>query len=139
MRAFLGILAGLVVALAVQSALDYLGNTLYPPHITDMWSRAQMMEAFATRPTNALLITVAGYFLGSLIGGAAGKSIWRRAAAAWTPAVVLAAMAALIGASFPVPTWFLLSGSIAALVGGLLANHLVKTAVVTADPAAAEI
>jgi hypothetical protein len=60
-----------------------------------------------------------------LIGGAAGKLIGRNAVSAWAPATVLAAMAAVLGLNFPLPGWAAVGMVGAALIGGLLANHLV--------------
>jgi hypothetical protein len=89
----------------------------------------------SARPVNALLLSIAGYGLGGLLGGVAGKSIWRRPAAAWTPALVLAAMALIIAFGYPVPAWSMFASFVAPLIGGLIANHLVATAAAVAEPA----
>jgi hypothetical protein len=133
MRAFLGILLGIVVGIALQSAADILTSMLYPTSITNMWDRAQVAEALAARPPAALWIGVAGYFLGGLGGGLVGKLIWRRAVAAWVPAGVLALMALVLAFSYPIPTWTMFATFIAPLIGGLIANHLVRSAP-AADP-----
>lgn len=127
MRTALGIVAGIIVALLVQSGADFLAGQLYPSSVTDMWDRRQVSEAFAARPTPALLISIAGFLLGALIGGGAGKAIAGRPAAAWVPGLILAAMAGLIGANFPLPAWASAGMVIAALIGGLIANHLVNS------------
>lgn len=125
MRIAIAIIAGIIVAILVQSCADILVNQLYPSAITNMWDRAQVNEAFAARPAAALLLGMAGFLLGALIGGAAGKLIGRNAVSAWTPAIVLAAMAAVLGLNFPLPGWAAVGMVGAALIGGLLANHLV--------------
>jgi len=135
MRALLAIILGIVAGLVAQSAVDVLANWLYPASINNMWDRAQIAAALAARPTNALLLGAAGYFLGGLVGGGVGKLIWRRAVAAWTPAGVLAAMALAIGFGFPVPAWAMFASFVAPLIGGLIANHLIATA---ADPVVVE-
>ena len=127
MRTFLAIIVGIVVALIVQSAGDAVASLLYPTGMTNMWNRAQVAEALANRPAAALWITVAGYLLGGLLGGAAGKAISRVPAAAWTPAILLAVMAAIIGWSFPTNAWASIANVAGALIGAMLANHLVMT------------
>ena len=136
MRAVLAIILGIVAGLVMQSAADVLANFLYPVSIADMWDRAQIAAVLAARPTNALLLGAAGYFLGGLVGGVVGKLIWRRPAAAWVPGALLACMALAIGFGFPVPTWAMFASFLAPLIGALIANHLVKTAAPAPDPAA---
>ena len=128
MRAFLGIVLGIVVGIALQSAADVITSLLYPTSITNMWDRAQVAEAFAARPAPALWIGVAGYFVGGLGGGLVGKLIWRRPIAAWLPAGLLALMALILAFSYPIPTWTMFATFIAPLIGGLIANHLIQAA-----------
>ena len=139
MRKFLGSLIGAIVAFVVQTAGDLLGNKLYPPNISDMWDRAQVAEALATRPSAALWITIAGYFGGGLIGGWIGKKIARGAVGAWVPAGLLALMAATIGWGFPGPAWAMAATVAAPLIGGLIANHLIHERAIPADAEPAEI
>lgn len=134
MRGLLAIILGIVVALVVQTGTDWVANQLYPAAITDMWDRRQISEAYAARPVGALLIGVAGFFLAGLVGGWTGKRIAGRGWAAWVPAGAMALMALLIGFSFPIQTWAAFAMLIAPLLGGLIANHLVKD---RAEPAAA--
>jgi hypothetical protein len=135
MRAVLAIVAGILVGFVAQSAMDVLANWLYPAAISNMWDRAQIAAAMAERPANALLLGVAGYFLGGLAGGWAGKAIWRRPAAAWVPGLVLACMALIIAFGFAIPAWAMFATFAAPLIGALFANHLVATATPAPDPA----
>lgn len=122
-----GIIVGIVAAVVAQSICDLLINQAYPSQITDLWNRQQVNEAFAARPAVALILAICGFLVGALVGGVVGKLIGRRPAAAWAGAVVLAAMAGLLGLNFPQPGWASIGMVVAALVGGLLANHLVET------------
>ncbi|MGZ8282372.1 MAG: hypothetical protein ACXWUN_05385 [Allosphingosinicella sp.] len=124
MRIFLGILAGIVVALVVQSAVDLVANLIYPAAITDMWDRRQVSEAMAARPIGALLFNIFAYFLGGFAGGYVARLIARTGWATWLPAGFLALMALFIGFNFPLPTWTLFATFAAPLIGGLLARHL---------------
>jgi hypothetical protein len=125
MRAALAILAGILVALIVQSGLDWATSQFYPYDITDVWDRRQVSEAMATRPTPALVLTVLGYFLAALAGGITAKLIRRRAWACWVPAGVMAAIALLISLNYPLAEWAWFATFVAPLIGGLIANHLI--------------
>jgi len=124
MRAFLGILLGLVAAIAVQAGLDWIAGLFYPVAITDLWDRNQVSEAFASRPTGALLLSVLNYFLAGLVGGVVAKKIARRGAVAWVPAAVLALMALVLAFSYPMPAWTWFASLAAPLIGGMIARHL---------------
>ena len=124
-RTFLGSLIGAIVALVVESGGDYVGSRLYPARVSDMWDRAQLAEAMASRPQAAIWISIASYFAAGLIGAWVGKKIAGTPAGAWIPAGLLAAMALVIGWSFPGPAWVMAATVAAPLIGGFLANHLV--------------
>ena len=124
MRAFLGILIGLVAAIAVQAGLDWIASQIYPVAITDLWDRQQVSEAFASRPTGALLLSVLNYFLAALVGGVVAKRIARQGYAAWIPAALLALMALLIAFAYPMPAWTWFASFAAPLVGGMIARHV---------------
>jgi len=129
MRTTLGIVAGILLALVVQSAVGLLGNLVYPPAISDMMNLEQVAAAMEARPAGALWIDVLGYFAGGLAGGLIGKRISGGALGAWIPAGALAAMALAIAFNLPVPTWVMFSTFAAPLAGGMIANHLVKARV----------
>lgn len=137
MRTFLGILVGLVVALAVQACSDFLGNTLYPTGIRDMFNREQVTEAFANRPVGALLINVGGYFLAALIGGWLARRISGQGWTVWVPAGLMVLMALVIALAYPLPAWTQFASLVAPLIGGLIARHLGADPV-PAAPVAAE-
>ena len=127
MRATLAILAGIIVAMAVQAGIDWVGNLLYPYAVTDMWDRQQISDAMAARPTAALLLTVLGYFLGGLLGSLVAKLISRRGWVCWVPAGVMAAVALVIALNYPIAEWAWFATFAAPLIGGLIANHLVAS------------
>ena len=140
MRTALAILAGIVVALAVQAGVDMVASTFYPYAITDMWDRNQYSEAYAARPTGALLLSVLGYFLAGLAGGAVAKLIARRVPPCWVPPGVMAVTAIVLAFAYPLPAWTWLALFAAPLFGGLIANHLVaeRAPLQIAPPAARE-
>jgi len=125
MRGVLAVIAGIVAAFAVQSLVDWISYQFYPAAITDMWDRRQISEAMAARPVGALLLTVLGYLLGGLAGGATGKLIHRRRWACWTPVGIFALTALVLALAYPIAEWAAFGAFLAALIGGLVANHLV--------------
>lgn len=131
MRIFLGILVGIVAALVIQASVDILANQLYPATINDMWDRQQVTEAFAARPTGALLLTVLGFFLAALGGGYLARRIAQRGWAAWVPAGLFVLMALAVVLAYPLPSWTWFALVAGPLVGGLIARHI------GADPALA--
>lgn len=126
MRAVLGIIAGVVVGVLAQTGADVVNNILYPVSISNMMDLEQVARAMETRPTPALWLGAFSYFLGGLAGGLVGKLIWRHKAAAWTPAILLALMALTIAFNLPMPSWAMFASFAAPLLGGLIANHLVR-------------
>jgi len=124
MRVFVGIVVGIMVALAVQAGVDLITNQLYPAAISDIWDRRQISEAFAARPTGALLLSVLGFFLGGFTGALAAKRVSRAGWTVWVPSGVLALMALVITFNFPLPAWTWFAALAAPLIGGLLARHV---------------
>ena len=125
MRIALGIIAGILVALGVQTAVDYLTNQIYPPPPDlDMWDREAVAQVFAARPTGALLLNLLSYFLGGFVGAYVARRVSRRGWTVWVPAVLLALMALVIVLNFPLPGWAQFGCFLAPLLGGLLARHV---------------
>ena len=129
MRIALGILAGILVGLAVQTAVDVLTNQIYPSPGLDIRNRQQIAEVFAARPAGALVLNILGYFLGAFAGGYVARRVSRRGWTVWVPAVLLALMALVIVLNFPIPAWAQFGCFLAPLLGGVLARHVGK-----ADP-----
>lgn len=125
MRSTLAVVAGILLALAVQAGADVLASLFYPYAITDMGDQRQYSEAFAARPTGALLLAVLGYFLGGLAGAAAAKLISRRSWTCWVPAGFLSLTAILLGLAYPLHTWAWMAMFAAPLLAAMIANHLI--------------
>jgi hypothetical protein len=133
MRAVLAIIAGIIAAFAVQTGVDWVSYQLYPAAISDMWDRRQISEAMAARPMGALLLTVLGYLLGGLAGGAVAKLIHRRSWVCWVPVALFALTALVLILAYPIAEWAGFAAFLGALIGGLIANHLVASATSAAD------
>ena len=126
-RNILGIVVGLVVAVLAVMAVQALGHALYPyPADIDLNDPEQIARIFPTIPLPAKLFVVAAWFGGALAGAAVAKAIAGRDWAAWTIAVLIAIGAVTNIFVIPHPVWMQLSAVVAPLLGGLIANHLVR-------------
>lgn len=126
-RNILGIVAGLIVAVVTVMAIQALGHLLYPyPADVDLSDPEQIARVFPTIPVTAKLFVVAAWFGGALAGAATAKAIAGRDWAAWTIAGLIAIGAVANLFVIPHPAWMQLSAVIAPLLGGLVANHLVR-------------
>lgn len=126
MRIALGIIAGILVGLAVQTAVDILTSQIYPSPPIDIRNRQEVAEVFAARPAGALILNILSYFLGAFAGGYVARRLSRRGWTVWVPAVLLALMALVIVLNFPIPTWAQFGCFLAPLLGGVLARHVGK-------------
>ena len=135
MRTTLGIVAGIIAALIVQSALGYLSAALFPMPAVNLYDSQQVAESFAARPTGALLISLLGYFAGALAGGYVARLIADKPWTVWVPAGLLALMGLIIAVTYPEPAWAQFGAFLAALLGGMAARHLpARSRVATAAP-----
>ena len=136
-RSILGVIAGIVVAVLTVMAVQALGHALYPyPADVDLNDPEQIARVFPTIPLAAKLFVVAAWFGGALAGAAVAKAIAGRDWAAWTIAVLIAIGGLANIFVIPHPVWMQVSAVVAPLLGGLIANHLVRRREFAARPAA---
>jgi hypothetical protein len=130
MRAFLGILAGIVAALAIASLVAVVGGWLFPTplHEAVRMTPEGARAAYADMPLGARLTLVAAWFAGALAAAAAAKAISRRRWAAWTVVVLFAIYVLFTVLLLPMPGWLQALGIVAPLVGGALGDGLIKAA-----------
>lgn len=120
-----GILAGIIVALALQAAMDAVGNMIFPaPRIDNIWDKNQINAVFATRPAGALLIMALGYLVGAAVGGYVAKRISRRAWTVWVPAGLMTVFAVTVVFAYSFVTWARVAIAAAPIIGGLIADRL---------------
>ena len=127
-RGILGIVAGVAAAVLTVMAVQALGHALYPyPADIDLNDPEQIARVFPTIPFAAKLFVVVAWFGGALVGAAVAKAIVGRSWAAWTIAGLIALGAVMNLFVIPHPVWMQLSAVIAPLLGGMIANHLVRS------------
>lgn len=127
MRAIAAILGGLVAGAAAMVAIAFLGGMLFPSTASiDAYNVEQISDAFTNLAVGAKIALILSWFGGALVGGVVAKLIARQGWAAWTLAGIFALYVLLTVFILPMPGWLQAVAVAAPLVGGLIANHLVK-------------
>jgi hypothetical protein len=127
-RAIAGIIAGLIAGFLgiVVIGIIGVGATFSAPAGLDTRDPRQVLEAFANMPLAPQIALMAAWFAGGLAGGLVAKAIAHRGWAVWTVAGLIAAYVLLNMLVLPLPGWMQALSIAAPLIGGLIANHLVK-------------
>ena len=135
MRAFLGILAGIVVGFVALVVIALVGGLIFPAPVPagGMSRPQQLIEMFETLPIGAKSAVILAWFGGALAGAAVAKMIVGRGWAAWTITGFFAVYVLLNVLILPMPGWLQAVAVAAPLIGGLIANHLVADRVVAAE------
>jgi len=130
MRSVAGILVGVVVGFLATILFAILAISLTASGFgrVNVGDPQQVVEAFAAMPQSAKIALMVAWLVGALVGAAIGKLIARKGWVAWTVAALIALYVVLNVLILPLPGWMQALSVAAPLIGGLLANHLVKDA-----------
>jgi hypothetical protein len=130
MRAVAGIVVGLIAGFVVTIVIGIIGigATYSAPAGMNVSNPQQVLEAFAGMPAGPKIALMIAWFGGGFVGALVAKLIARRGWAAWTVAALIAAYVVLNILVLPLPGWMQALSIAAPLIGGLIANHLVKGA-----------
>lgn len=129
-RTILGMLVGVVVAIAVIIAVETLGHRFYPPppglDITNPANEAAFAAFVAGMPVAGKLIVLLAWLLGTFVGALAAAKVARHQTAA-ALLVALVVIAAVISMTFklPHPLWLVVGGVLLPIPVALLAVRLV--------------
>ena len=128
MKRFLGVLAGLVVAVVVIFGLEFLNHALFPWPMLDANDKAGFAAALAAAPMPAKLLIVFAWFLGALAGGVTAVRISDWPTAGWIVAglVVIAGVANILIIRHPV--WMQIAAIAAPLVAGIVVSGVSRPA-----------
>jgi hypothetical protein len=141
LRAIAGILGGFLVGLLGLGATAYAGGSLYPipvdPGIANPVQQAQ--AALPNAPVAALLFIALSWFVGGLLAGLVAKAISGSARVCWVTVGVLTLLCVINIFFAPFPVWMQIASLAAPLIGGLIANHLIRERATPAAVVAAEI
>ena len=127
MRTFGGIIAGLVTAFACIFAIELAGHSIFPPPPgTNLHDPADMQRLSSIMPLGALVLVVAGWFVGSLAGAAAANAVARAPLAGWTVAGLVICAGVWTMLEIPHPLWMWAGGIGLPLLAAWLAQRLVR-------------
>ena len=125
LRPVLGVLAGVVLAFVVMTALQMAGHALMPPPAgLDPADPEDLRQMVASASLAAKAWVVFAWFAGALAGGWVARRLARRAWAGWVIAglIVLGGIANLM--MIPHPLWMQIGAFAAPLLGGWVASRL---------------
>jgi hypothetical protein len=126
MKAFMGLLAGIVAGALVMMLVGYVGTSLYPLHVpADPNDRQALIEGLRAAPVGAQVAVLLAWFLGTFAAAATAKTISGRAWPGWTIGGVLAALLAFIF-FVPLPVWLQTLAPMAPLLGAAAADVLIR-------------
>ena len=108
-----GLALGAAVAIATVATVEWVGGLLFP-HVPDPQLTIVVAgeRALAAMPFAARLLVVAGWCLGTFLGGAAAAAVVRRRWAVWPIAVLIVVNIAETVAGFTHPGWMIAAGLI---------------------------
>jgi hypothetical protein len=122
-RAVLGIVAGIVAALATVFAIDLAGHQLYPlPSDLNLDDYEAVGTYVQARPAGASAFVLIAWFLGAADGGIVAALISRRAWTVWPVAGAVAATGIVAVLMIPHPALMQIGTVVAPLLGGFAAS-----------------
>lgn len=129
-RTILGMLIGVVVAIAVIMAVEAMGHRFWPPPVgldpTDPANEAAFAAFVTSLPFAAKLFVLVAWLLGTFIGSLTAAKVARHqtAAALLVALVVLSGVIGMV-VKVPHPTWLSAAGLLLPIPVALLAVRMV--------------
>ena len=127
-RTIAGVVVGVVVAWLTIMLAEFASAPLHPmPAGLDMRNPESVAAFVATLPASALLLVLAGWVLGGLVGGYVAASISRKPRPALTVGIVIVLGVIVNAVMIPHPMWMTIAGVLlpvpAAWLGAKLATR----------------
>lgn len=120
-RKIAGTLAGVIVAMLVVTAMDWVSHALFPESVARSSDYADIAAALAAAPLAAKAILVGGWFLAALIGGLVAVRISGWPFSGWIVALLVLAACVANGLLIPgLPLWMWIAAVVAPLFGGVV-------------------
>ena len=125
-KTILGLVAGVLVAVALVFVLEMAGHMVFPPPADlNVRDPAQMATMIERLPIGAVLAVLIAWTLGAFGGGYVAAMIARRGPwPAWVIAAVLLIFSAMTMAMIPHPAWFMVAAVVLIAAAGWLAGRL---------------
>lgn len=126
MRALAGLIAGLIAAVAAMIVVGFVGGLIVPMSAsTDVGQQEMLRETLVAAPLGQQLVILISWFAAAFAGAAVAQLIAR---VAWPGWAIAGGLALLLAATFlvPLPVWMQALAVVGPLLGGLLADQLVR-------------
>lgn len=118
-----GLAAGLIAAFLTMMTIEAIGNRL---HGSGLAADASATLPVTQQPTSLLLFVLAGWFLGAFLGGSIAVRVSRTGWMAWPIAAAILVGVVVMFLWAPHPSWMLIAGPAAPLLGAWLAQRIVE-------------
>jgi hypothetical protein len=128
-RAVLGLVFGVIAAVLAMMAVGYIGEMLFPVSGTvDLARTDATLQTLGAASLGAKVFILLSWSAAAFAGAAVAKWISR---ASWPGWLIAGLLALMLAATFlvPLPTWMQILAVVGPLVGGLLADMLIKSRV----------
>lgn len=119
-RTLSGVAAGVAAAIVAIIAVEAVGNQLFPPPEGYDLSTGNALSL----PFETLIWPVIGWFLGALAGAWLATHVSRRPWTGWAIAALVLAATIFNFTLIKHPTWMLVAGVVAPLLGGWIGRRL---------------
>jgi hypothetical protein len=126
-RIVLGVIVGLVVALAALMGVGWVNQLVYPAlGSVPIDNQTRLGEIMLGLPVGAQLIIAAAWFTGALVGGWAAGAISRLGWTVWLITGIVAAIAVMSVLAVTYPRLLQICSVAAPLLGGIAASALLR-------------
>ncbi|CAN5281094.1 hypothetical protein BH10PSE15_BH10PSE15_14870 [soil metagenome] len=124
MRIVLGILFGIVAAMAIVAGIEWAESALYPLPTLDVADPDMLAGLVTNMPLPAKILIVVGWLLGAIGGAWLSLRVCDRSWTAWV--VVLGVIVAAVAnvATLPHPVWMQACAVLLPVLGGGLATRV---------------
>jgi hypothetical protein len=127
MRAFGGLIAGLVAGFLVMMLAGFVGGLMFPMGAQmDPYDAQQIQSTFASASLGAKFMVVLSWALGALAGAVVAKKLTGADWTAWTIAVIFALYVLASVFVLPMPGWLQAIAVALPLVSGYIATRHVR-------------
>ena len=124
-RTIAAAVVGVVVAWVTIMLAEFASAPLHPtPAGFNMRDPASVAAFVATLPVSALLLVLAGWVIGALVGGYVAARIARKPRPAWAVGLVIVLGVIANAVMVPHPVWMTLAGLLLPLPAALLGARL---------------
>ncbi|WBH15194.1 hypothetical protein [Sphingomonas radiodurans] len=130
MRKVLGVIVGVVAAIATITVIELISHTLFPPPTgIDMNDPLQASRFVDLMSMPAKISVVAAWFLGAAVGAFAALNIARWSVAGWFVAATVVTGAISSFMMIPHPMWMQVAGILLPIAGVLMVARIVPSTI----------